>query len=47
MNNKANVWLGFGITVAVIILIALMLVGWVAGTYNTLVATDTSTAQKL
>lgn len=43
MNSKGNVWLGVGITVGVILLIALIIGSWVAGTYNELVVKDTAT----
>jgi LemA protein len=42
-NKKANVLTGILITLGVIVLMILMLVGWAAGSYNTLVDTDTST----
>ena len=45
MNNKGNVWLGIGIAFLIVLFIVLIIGGWIAGTYNTLVAPDTGTAQ--
>lgn len=43
MNKKGSVLVGVGITLAVFVLLALMLVGFVAGNYNTFVVKDTGT----
>lgn len=45
MNKKGNILVGMGVALAVIFVIGLVLVGWVAGTYNTLVTKDTETAR--
>jgi len=44
-NNKGNVLVGILIALGVIILIALILFSWVAGSYNNLVSLDTKNGQ--
>jgi LemA protein len=46
MNNKANFLIGILITLGIIVLIGLIIVGWIAGTYNSLVSLDTNVQQK-
>lgn len=45
MNRKANAWIVAGITLAVILLVAIIFFGYFIGAYNSLVAKDANVAK--